>query len=77
VSKLYVPCTFEVLISAIPYLQLTTSVVSLSRLGGKTLTPSLPLGCGSGGWGKGENPKGSRVTRVRVARGLYRAAARV
>jgi hypothetical protein len=37
-SKLYVPCTFEFLILAIPYLQLTTSAVSLGGLDGKTPT---------------------------------------
>jgi hypothetical protein len=38
-SKLYVPSTFEFLISATPYLQkLTTSGVSLSGRGGKTPT---------------------------------------
>jgi hypothetical protein len=35
-SKLYISCTFEFLTSATPYLQLTTSGVSLGGLGGKT-----------------------------------------
>jgi hypothetical protein len=44
VSKACVTCTFEFLISATPYLQPTTSGVSLGGLDGKTLTASAP-GC--------------------------------